>query len=111
LPAIQIKFSETWQGELALGNMQDVKLEITIERPSADNPLGYINMVAHSLKPLPGESYLRSEDAADGPCTSVTINKVVADLWSYFRKGEKSWAVHVGRPGRNAAGCDGRARE
>jgi hypothetical protein len=78
--------------------MQDVKLEITIERPSAENPLGYISMVARSLKPLLGESHLRFEDAADGPCTSVTINKVVADLWSYFRKGEKSFAGRIQRP-------------
>jgi hypothetical protein len=72
--------------------MEDIKLEITIERPTADDPMGYIGMVMKSAKPFPGESHLRMEDAADGTCTPETLKKVVADLWSYFEHGHKTFA-------------------
>jgi DNA-binding transcriptional regulator YdaS (Cro superfamily) len=79
--------------------MEDIKLEITIERPTADDPMGYIGMVVKNAKPLPGESHLRMEDAADGTCTPETLKKVVADLWSYYEHGKKAFSTRVGHRG------------
>ena len=74
--------------------MQNVRLEITIERPTEDDPTGYIGLTAHSLKPELGESHIRQEDGADGTCTPETIGRVIADVLSYYEHGHKS---HTGR--------------
>jgi hypothetical protein len=79
--------------------MEDMKLEISIERPTAADPYGYIGMVARNAKPMPGETHLRCVDAADGTCSPETLEKVIRDLWSYYRTGKKSFAQRIDRSG------------
>jgi hypothetical protein len=77
--------------------MDDIKLEITIQRPTAEDPFGYIGMVSKNMKPLPGETHLRGEDAADGTCSPETVKRVIDDLWSYYHTGKKSFAQRIDR--------------
>jgi len=80
--------------------MEDLRLEITIERPTAENPFGYIGMVATSLAPLSGKSQICCQDAADGTCTPETLQRVVGDVWSYFQNGQKAFAARIERSGK-----------
>ena len=75
----------------------DLTLTITMQRPTQQEPDGYIRMTAQTN----GPEGPRMEDAADGPHSEGTIVKVFEDALSYFRHGRKSWAAmhHRGREG------------
>lgn len=81
--------------------MEDLRLEITIERPTADDPYGHIGLVASSLAPLPAESLVYCQNATDGSCTAETLNHVIADVWSYFLNGQQSFARRIERRGES----------
>jgi hypothetical protein len=70
--------------------MNDIKLTITIIRPTEEKPKGYIGLVMSNLEPLPGETWTRGCDCADGPHTEETLQKVIADIRSYVEMGLRS---------------------
>jgi hypothetical protein len=77
--------------------LQNLVLAITIDRPSAAYPNGYICMTAHT-KPNPGgNEAVLYEDAADGEINQKTVEAVIRDLQSYVINGRKAFANDVDR--------------
>ena len=77
--------------------MDDVTLQIHIERPSASNPHGHISMSAQTKNPA--EEHPRFEDAADGNHDGGTMLRVMQDVLSYFHTGRKCFANKASRGG------------
>lgn len=54
-------------------------ITIRIKRPTPEKTVGYIG-AACSHPFLPGESWRRGRDLADGPCTEETLLRIVEDV-------------------------------
>jgi hypothetical protein len=81
--------------------LPDLILTISIDRPTADDPDGYISMLAHT-KVTGQVDAPKFEDAADGPIDEKTIAQVIADFRSYVKTGHKrTWASRFKKPGEN----------
>lgn len=58
---------------------ETIVVTVRIVRPTAEHPLGYLG--AQSAHPMqPGETWQRSMDLADGPCSEETLSRLTDDL-------------------------------
>jgi hypothetical protein len=64
--------------------LPDLQLTLTIERPSRDNPEGYICLTANELHSE------RGQDGSDGPHSTETLANCFADIASFYATGQKS---------------------
>ncbi len=60
----------------------NARVTIRIVRPSATDPRGYIGAQV-SFPPRPGENWERGRDLSDGPCSTKTMERIVADLMAF----------------------------
>ena len=59
--------------------MHDVRVTLTIVRPNAEQPHGYISATA-SYPPRPGEDWERGRDLTDGVADESTLAKILDDI-------------------------------
>jgi hypothetical protein len=68
----------------------DLMLVISIDRPSPENPHGFMCLTAHRKTGSKEEPLIDFEDGPDGAIDSKTEEAIIADIRSYIAKGRKS---------------------
>ena len=81
----------------AEGPRDNLVLTISIDRPSAEFPEGYLCMTAHLKSNDPNHPAIAFEDAADGPLTAETLESLICDLRSYVANGRKAFVNEIQR--------------
>ncbi len=66
-----------------------LRLIIDIDRPSEEDPCGYIGLIVQQ------KGSDRREDGVDGMHDEQTIKRLLEDVYSYFKTGRGAWQNRI----------------